>query len=132
MMQGIKLPLRANFLKWICIAYSIGITVLLLFPATNVPKIEVPAFDKVGHLVVFALLVVVWALYRQSRNLTTDVKIWKVLLGAFVYGIIIEALQGLFLVSRTADGWDLLANSIGILLGWLIFYQIRKVFVFKS
>jgi len=132
MMQGTKLRLRASLLKWICIAYSLGITVLLLFPATVAPKIDVPSFDKIGHLVVFILLVILWSLFLSAKNGPSNFKIIKVLLGAFIYGIVIEALQGLFIASRTADGWDLLANTIGILLGWIIFHQIKKVFVLKS
>jgi glycopeptide antibiotics resistance protein len=50
----------------------------------------------------------------------------------FFYGIIIEASQGLFFESRTADGWDIIANSVGILLGWLIFQKIKKLFLLKN
>ena len=132
MMQGTKLRLRASLLKWICIAYSLGITVLLLFPATAAPKIDLPSFDKIGHLMVFTLLVILWGLFLYTKRAISKFKIYKVLVGAFIYGIVIEALQGLFIASRTADGWDLLANSIGILLGGIIFNQIKKVFVLKS
>jgi len=53
-------------------------------------------------------------------------KVWWVLIGAFIYGIVIEVLQELFFESRTADIWDVVANSAGILLGWLIFRNIKK------
>jgi len=132
MMLHTKRELRVKILQFCSLAYTLGITVLLLFPATIAPKIDVPSFDKIGHLVVFAVLVILWGLFISAKKASTDFNIYKVLLGAFIYGIVIEALQGLFIASRTADGWDLLANTVGILLGWIIFRQIKKVFVLKS
>ena len=132
MTQVTRKLLGAKSLKFIGITYTLFITFLLLFPTTNIPKIEVPAIDKLGHVTLFAILVVIWLLFILSK--TEDAKItsiWVVLL-AFFYGIIIEVLQGLFFVSRTADGWDIIANSAGILLGWLIFQKIRKLFVLKN
>ena len=132
MTQVTRKLLGAKSLKFIGITYTLFITFLLLFPTTNILKIEVPAIDKLGHVTLFAILVVIWLLFILSK--TEDAKItsiWVVLL-AFFYGIIIEVLQGLFFVSRTADGWDIIANSAGILLGWLIFQKIRKLFVLKN
>ena len=126
MMLDIKQLLRAKTLKIISVAYTLCITFLLLFPATHVPEIDVPSFDKVGHILVFTVLVVFWALFVFTQAKRAPAKIWWVLLGAFIYGIIIEALQGLFFESRTADGWDVIANSAGILLGWLIFQKIKN------
>ena len=128
----IKQLLRAKTLKIISVAYTLCITFLLLFPATNVPEIDVPSFDKVGHVLVFAFLVIFWALFVFTKGKKALAKIWWVLFGAFIYGIIIEALQGLVFQSRTADGWDIMANCAGILLGWLIFQKIKTLFVFKN
>lgn len=127
MMLDTKLLLRrAKTLKIISVVYTLCITFLLLFPATHVPKIDVPSFDKLGHIIVFTILVVLWGLFAFANDKETRAKIWWVVIGAFIYGIIIEALQGLFFESRTADGWDVLANSVGILLGWLIFQKIKN------
>ena len=128
----IKQLLRAKTLKIISVAYTLCITFLLLFPATHVPKIDVPSFDKVGHVFVFTMLVIFWALFAFAKAKKARAKIWWVVIGAFIYGIIIEALQGLVFQSRTADGWDIIANCAGILLGWLIFQKIKTLFVFKN
>jgi len=124
--------LGAKSLKFIGIAYSLFITFLLLFPTTNIPKVEVPYIDKLGHVTLFAILIIIWLFFVLSKTgwdrLTS---LWVVLI-IFFYGIIIEALQGMFFESRTADGWDIIANSAGILLGWLIFQKIKKLFLLKN
>ena len=73
--------------------------------------------DKFTHLASYATLMFWWAqLYTASRQ--------RLALGvAFVLlGIVIELLQGLT-ASRQADVLDALANTVGILLGWLIAHR---------
>ncbi|MEM7086461.1 MAG: VanZ family protein [Bacteroidota bacterium] len=125
-MMDIKPLLGAKTLKIISVAYTLCITFLLLFPATHVPKIDVPSFDKLGHILVFSLLVILWALFAFMKSKEARDKIWWVVIATFIYGIVIEALQWLFLESRTADVWDIVANSAGIFLGWLIFRKIKN------
>jgi VanZ family protein len=132
MTQGTRKLLGAKSLKFIGITYTLLISFLLLFPTTNIPKIEVPYIDKLGHVTLFAILVIIWLLFVLSKIKGSKLtSIWVVLI-AFFYGIIIESSQGLFFESRTADGWDIIANSAGILLGWLIFQKIKKLFILKN
>jgi VanZ family protein len=132
MTQGTRKLLGAKSLKFIGITYTLFITFLLLFPTTNIPKIEVPFIDKLGHVTLFAILVIIWLLFVLSKTKEGKLtSIWVALI-AFFYGIIIEASQGLFFESRTADGWDIIANSAGILLGWLVFQKIKKLFILKN
>ena len=132
MTQGTRKLLGAKSLKFIGITYTLFISFLLLFPTTNIPKIEVPYIDKLGHVTLFAILVIIWLLFVLSKTKGSKLtSIWVVLI-AFFYGIIIEASQGMFFESRTADGWDIIANSAGILLGWLIFHKIKKLFILKN
>jgi len=124
--------LGAKSLRFIGISYTLFITFLLLFPITNFPKVEVPFIDKLGHVILFSILVIIWLLFVLSKTEVGKLtSIWVVLI-AFFYGIIIEASQGLFFESRTADVWDIIANSAGILMGWLIFQKIRKLFILKK
>jgi VanZ family protein len=132
MTQGTRKLLGAKSLKFIGITYSLFITFLLLFPTTNIPKVEVPYIDKLGHVTLFAILIIIWLFFVLSKTgWDRLISLWVVLI-IFFYGIIIEALQGMFFESRTADGWDIIANSAGILLGWLIFQKIKKLFLLKN
>jgi len=132
MTQGTRKLLGTKSLRFIGITYTLFITFLLLFPITDFPKVEVPFIDKLGHVILFSILIIIWLLFVLSKTeLGKLTSIWVVLI-AFFYGIIIEASQGLFFESRTADVWDIIANSAGILLGWLIFQKIRKLFILKN
>lgn len=67
--------------------------------------------DKVSHLVGYAVLMFWWAqLVTRTR--------WKLAAAVIVFGIAIELLQGLT-PDRKPDLLDVLANSTGVLLGWL-------------
>ena len=132
MTQGTRKLLGAKSLKYIGITYSLFISFILLFPTTNIPKVEVPFIDKLGHVTLFAILIIIWLFFVLSKTGGNRLTSTWVVLIVFFYGIIIEALQGLFFESRTADGWDIIANSAGILLGWSIFQRIRKIFVLKN
>jgi VanZ family protein len=68
--------------------------------------------DKIIHLSGYAVLTFWWAqLITQKR--------WKLALAVVLFGIVIELLQGLT-PTRQPDVLDALANSCGVLLGWLI------------
>jgi len=68
--------------------------------------------DKIVHLAGYALLTFWWAqLVTRQR--------WKLALAAVIFGIVIELLQG-FTPDRQPDVLDALANTCGVLLGWLI------------
>jgi VanZ family protein len=67
--------------------------------------------DKIVHLAGYALLTFWWAqLVTRQR--------WKLALAIVLLGVIIELLQGLT-PDRQPDSLDALANSGGVLLGWL-------------
>jgi len=67
--------------------------------------------DKLVHLAGYALLTFWWAqLVTRQR--------WKLALAVVLFGLAIEGLQGLT-PDRLPDLFDALANSGGVLLGWL-------------
>ncbi|MBW8457791.1 MAG: VanZ family protein [Thiobacillus sp.] len=67
--------------------------------------------DKIVHLAGYAMLTFWWAqLVIRSR--------WKLAIAVVLFGMAIELLQGLT-PERMPDLLDALANSGGVLLGWL-------------
>ena len=73
---------------------------------------DISQVDKLVHLFGYALLMFWWAqLVTQQR--------WKLSIAIVLYGIAIEGLQGLT-PDRLPDPLDALANSGGVLMGWLI------------
>ncbi len=124
-----KKLLGAKTLKFLGIVYTLVLTLLLLFPSTDVPDLEVPFLDKIGHVSLFSFLVLIWMTYSWVASEGVRSRIFQVGSLAFFYGIVIEILQELFFQPRTADIWDVVANSVGIVLGWLIFYVFRNIII---
>lgn len=50
----------------------------------------------------------------------------------FIYGMVIEVVQGAWVVSRTFDLWDVAANTVGILFGGIVLYKISRSKVLKN
>lgn len=82
-------------------------------------------YDKIVHVGSYAVLGFSWflAIRPKISNLKT-----VVLVGSAVtlYGIIIEVMQGLLATHRKADIFDILANFIGVLLAFMLFYFISN------
>jgi VanZ family protein len=68
--------------------------------------------DKLVHLAGYAVLMFWWAQLVVERR-------WGLTLAVILFGISIELLQGLT-PNRQPDMLDALANSGGVLLGWLV------------
>lgn len=67
--------------------------------------------DKLAHLFGYALLMFWWAQLVVERR-------WRLALAVALFGVAIEGLQGLT-PERLPDLLDVLANTGGVLLGWL-------------
>ena len=91
------------------------ITTLSLWPVEHLP--DTPGGDKLHHLVAYASLMFPVAL-RKPR-------FWLLLgLGFIAWSGCIEVIQPL--VNRHAEWQDMIANSLGIMLGALIAYACNK------
>src|SRR5688500_6650807 len=77
------------------------------------PTLEVESGDKLGHLAAYGVLMF-WFCFLYPRSRT------RVLCGlAFIaMGVGLEVIQGMT-GYRSYDGLDMVANSAGVLLGWL-------------
>ena len=92
--------------------WALAIIWLSLTPAP--PRIDVAQGDKLGHFAAYGLLMLWFCLLYQRR-------LPRIAYGAgfIAMGVGLEVIQGL-LGYRTYDEFDMLANSIGVLLGWCV------------
>jgi VanZ family protein len=125
MLKLIKTLLRDKTV-YISIAITILITALSLFKVQRIPISDVSNLDKIQHTLAYFVLTVSWFISRDIKfKATTD---GIILICCFAFGIIIEVLQGSITTYRTASFLDVIANSLGILIGFVLF----KVFVKKK
>ena len=91
-------------------ACMLGVMVLSLVPiGTEVPS---TGWDKTNHLLGFSVLAILGCWSYPNRVIT-------VLVGLLAYGALIEGLQSLT-PHRFAEWGDLLADGLGLLLGWVL------------
>ncbi|MFD2789132.1 VanZ family protein [Arenibacter sp. H213] len=102
------------------------ITLLSLYSFSGsdvLPSIRIPHMDKLVHFSFYfgaTVLGIMCIWERKNGRITLQGTILRVVGFAILYGIIIEVLQARFTTYRHGDIWDVLANSVGALLGGLV------------
>jgi len=85
--------------------------------------IHVQGGDKIGHLMAYFIFVLIWFFFffcSKKRNKVFSKSIlWAALLG-FLYGLLMELLQGTLTNYRSPEWGDILANSSGIIFAVVI------------
>ena len=93
-------------------------TVLLLIPSYAVPK-AFDFYDKAQHALAFMSLTVVGLMAFPTR-------LKAVCIGLFVYGGLMEVLQSFITTTRHGDIVDWVADVIGIVLGFSVYWVLIK------
>lgn len=91
----------------------------LYLPQSPGPPPPFPHSDKVVHALLFAAPVLVAGLGRLSRW-------WLVILVCAVHAPVSEAVQHLAVPGRSGDLWDLVADLLGLCLGWAGVAWVRR------
>lgn len=115
---------------WIASLWTLLILFLSFKSASGFPKITIPNIDKVVHFTFYFVFVILWNYYFFRVRKIAIQKAFFVLIGAIFLGIFVEFGQKYFTTTRQLDVLDLIANSIGALLGFLlskiVFLQEKK------
>ncbi len=86
--------------------------------------------DKMLHAGAYLFLAFLWKLFfvfqKSDFKRYTSNLMW-VALACFVFGMLIEVLQGTLTDYRTPDWWDVLANSTGVVLAVLFFMAMAPI-----
>lgn len=101
----------------ITIFYSIALVWVCLMPLKKLPDLGVSFSDKIFHSLTYAILAFLWFntfFFQFKKNKITAIVYASVI--SIIFGIIIEVSQGVFTATRQADMFDVLANSLGVLL----------------
>jgi VanZ family protein len=99
---------------------SIGALLLTLIAVLSLafvpaPSVPMPAhFDKYEHLLAYAVLSGYWCQLFQTRRAQVICAI-----ALIAFGAALELVQAFGTDHRSGDWWDLLANTLGVLMGWM-------------
>ena len=124
MLKPIKSLLENNAI-YIAVFITISILFGSLVKSEFIVVESISVSDKTYHLIAYFLLMLSW-LYAFLKKEKFQEHVKYIILGCFVFGIIIEILQGIITSYRTASYLDILANTIGVLLAVVIFHVFEK------
>lgn len=114
------------------ISWSVFVLFVSLIPGNELPEFQVEFLfvDKFAHAILFAGLSFFWifGLRKAGINTLFNSKVDLILfVSILVFGIVIELLQHFVIPQRHFDAFDIVANGVGIALGFLFFnYVICK------
>jgi len=112
---------------WLALLWTTLVIVLSLVSFSKFPKVSLmPGFtDKITHFVFYFGFVFLWGNAFLLKTQNRKNVLLKVFLTAVLTGGLIEVLQETLTQNRTFDWLDILANSLGALIG-IIALRIRR------
>lgn len=105
--------------RWLAIIWTVIMLIGCLTPHAELPDELVNLNDKVQHIAIFALFALLWRLAGP--------KVATVVLVGVAFGALIEVLQYVLPINRSADWIDFFADSIGIAIGVLLAPLAQKI-----
>ncbi len=113
------------------VSWMVFITVLSLvsFDDDTSLDLDIPYFDKIVHFTFYFIAGALGSLFLHSlqRGAKADSRrLLKFLLGLIGYGILIEVLQDSVTTYRSAELLDILANSVGAIIGILFIRTVNR------
>ena len=103
-------------IRTFAVVWLFFISVLFFLPGSALPKdkfLEAIYFDKWVHFGLFAVLLFLWRFYFSHQLKFT----WLLLALSFCYGLGVELIQHYFILNRSFDLGDVVADMIGAVVG---------------
>lgn len=125
--------LKADFMwfrrLWPALLWALVILVLTGIPGSYIPQVksfwEWLSYDKLVHFFIFGVLSYLLLNGFREQYLNGNFRLMYtivLILLSMAYGLLTEVLQVKVFVGRDGNIYDFLADSIGVLIGWLAFY----------
>lgn len=119
-----------NLLQANAYLIAIGLTAFIAYLSLDsFSEINMPIdnFDKVFHSLAYFFLALSWFFAVQKSHSIFKYRIVVAFL-VIIFGIIIEVLQSSLTTYRTADYYDIMANSFGILIAMVLFNRLLRLY----
>jgi len=115
--------LAARIFLSIAVVYTLIISTLSLIPLGKISLGEFNPTDKLLHGVAYFILTLLWLFYyvvKKSEILKYKWRFFNISVLVIVFGMLIEVLQGTLTTYRQPDWADVLANSIGVFIAFIL------------
>ena len=108
------------------ILWALFILALSIGPGANFPEMNLFEPDKLAHLFVYGVLVyLALRAYKSVKELSLRIII-VIISSSALYGLLLEIVQKTFFPHRFFEWGDVIANTVGSILGWIIFSYFNK------
>ncbi|WP_440068761.1 VanZ family protein [Tenacibaculum discolor] len=121
MPKHIKNLLKDKLIIIIAILITISIAIISLIKLGKAP-IHINHIDKLEHTFAYFVLSLVWLVALR----TTKINKYIIVFCCFFYGIIIEVLQATTTSYRSGEILDIMANTTGILIAFIVYNSFFK------
>jgi VanZ family protein len=113
--------------------FSIIVALIILYLSlassdtfNEIPTFNIPYPDKIVHFgMYFGLMSVI--IFENRKSLISTARLFLIALIPLSYGILMEILQSTITTSRTCSFFDIVFNSVGILVSILIWLKIKPL-----
>ncbi|UTW68144.1 VanZ family protein [bacterium SCSIO 12643] len=108
----------------ITIFWALLIAVLSFLPGSNFPKMQITNLDLVIHFFfysTFSFLLILGNVRQTQFDVLKESPVFWGLIVSIFYGGMVEIIQGTEFVSRSTEFSDFIANSVGSIIGWILF-----------
>lgn len=107
---------------WLCLIWTLS-----SLPAKEIPVVSILGFDKVEHIGIYCILMILVAYGLKGKSLPMGSK--ALIFSLFILSAAADEYHQTYIPGRSVSVYDLMANSIGITLGTLFgnwLYDRRK------
>lgn len=119
------LQLSSRFYTVFAIIWTILTLYLSLLSAKSMSSLnlwKITGLDKLGHAAFYMLFSLLWSM-AIARN--KDRRLWILMIAIF-FGIMMETGQYLMMNGRSFEVLDIVANSVGAMVGMLVFSWLNR------
>ena len=117
-----KLILNKNIWLFLALLYSISLLVasLIKINSSDLP-VNFSNADKVFHFSAYFVMTLIWNFYYNIREKSKEKNpnLW-ICFAIIIFGIVIEILQRDMTTYRGFEWMDIIANSLGVVFGYLV------------
>lgn len=97
------------------LALAIGLQLWGLYAPEAPDSGDLPGSDKLGHVLMFALV--------MASGVVAGIPAALLAVVLVLQAVVSETVQGMLLSMRSGDVWDAVADLVGIALGWAIAHR---------
>lgn len=119
-------PLIVKSIPWALVIWTLIIIYLTTFPSERIIDVSIFKYDKIGHFLIFGGWTFLVGLIQLLTLGNIHKSLYPIPIAGIVFGAIIELLQYILPYKRFASWEDIIANTLGCLLAFVVLLYIRK------